>query len=885
MHKLFFWINWHAGDLVLTRPLVRQVLNAHDVQIVYGCWRNQAYIVEDLPIKVIVDSRDDPKIATSDREQLLHLCPEGYLPIHLWVGLDTNSLSHNWESMVKLYNRQVESQGIKSLQIHSHYVPMVDFAPVEVEIAHRSIFVENGATRSKHSDYRFDIEALAKRFPRFNFYCTADPQSNRSNVYDCSMHNLRTLSSISNRCVAIMGKGSGPFCSTLTEVNRYKPRAILRYHPLNVVHDIWDYPGNPMQYLETDEDVEQFLSYVERREVTRVESNSEPSRVAFSVPFPFRESEAARLHLIIDQFLRNPSDKEYLSEIVRLQRQLVEIWLSMPCEHLEYAYRGAWGKLTSRFLKLGTWELEASRQPPIAENKFQDSGKYASQFLCAIIAAMLTRFPRDFPYRVDLRCIPDWLREDLYRYLRQDGGLFKKPKAAKLHFEQREWVLGNLAECLTQEANNPYCKELSIAAMNLDLRPRNMAVDQNPRIAQEAYGNIIESALRASDFKVNHTFLPFDSVRKARIGVLLYDLALSADSYFNLPLIEFLDEAFDLRVYILSDQTSPLTDYCLKRGVRLARLSDSVKAQAEVLREEDLDVLVLSNNYAIDQRFSPLASTRVARYQLLANSPFTSGTRCMDGVLCGENDCQQAEAFTEKIDVIAGSGSCFSMADLSPPPITAIDRAQLAIPSGATVLGTLVCALDCTVEMVETWCEILAQVPNSVLFMLPFSPDRSSLYEKREFVGFVGSIFQSRGLDPSRLIVLAAEPYPTYDELPNYLCHVDVFLDAYPVSSRNDTILAFRLGRPVITRRGHYPHARVAANLIAELSPELGQYLVANTDLEYVQLATMLGRSREQRIAFANYIRQTLPNSSLFNSRLYGQRLSKTLHEILGKIG
>ena len=55
MHKLFFWNNWHNGDLVLCRPLARHVLDRHDVEIAWGCWRNQAYIVEDLPVRVIAD--------------------------------------------------------------------------------------------------------------------------------------------------------------------------------------------------------------------------------------------------------------------------------------------------------------------------------------------------------------------------------------------------------------------------------------------------------------------------------------------------------------------------------------------------------------------------------------------------------------------------------------------------------------------------------------------------------------------------------------------------------------------------------------------------------------------------------------------------------------
>ncbi|MFN9914637.1 MAG: hypothetical protein ACK53L_18765, partial [Pirellulaceae bacterium] len=88
------------------------------------------------------------------------------------------------------------------LAIEGHFVPMLDFPPVEVAVADGGVFLENGIARSKHSDFEFDVLGLAQEFPEMNFYCTATPNGTRSNIIDCSSFNLRVVSSISNRCLA-----------------------------------------------------------------------------------------------------------------------------------------------------------------------------------------------------------------------------------------------------------------------------------------------------------------------------------------------------------------------------------------------------------------------------------------------------------------------------------------------------------------------------------------------------------------------------------------------------------------------------------------------------------------------------------------------------------
>ena len=420
MQKLFFWLNWHAGDLVLCRPLVRRILSLHDVQIAWGCWKNQAYIIEDLPVRVLADPRNDPPEKT--RPSLLHLCPPGHAPVYLWIGCYPDTLYHHWEIIVELYNRQVQSQGLARLMVSPRFVPMVDFPPVPVLVAERGVFVENGSTRSGHCDFEFDIPFLAARFPNLNFYCTARAAP-APNVFDCSTLNLRELSSVSTHCAAIVGKGSGPFCCTLTETNRYKPRAIMRYHPLNAGQSLWDYPGNPMQYLETQDELVRFLQTVERSNQSILRPGS--AAAASAAPAIPPDSAAAALDHLIQQFARNQNDPEYLQAAGAARDQVIQVWRTIPAEELEYAYRGSWGKTHRRLLGIGmalaAWPASAS---PISAAELATTDPH--RFTTTLLAYMLAN-PRAALPELDLQRVPDWLRTDLQAFQFKDWGYLARP--------------------------------------------------------------------------------------------------------------------------------------------------------------------------------------------------------------------------------------------------------------------------------------------------------------------------------------------------------------------------------------------------------------------------------------------------------------------------
>jgi predicted O-linked N-acetylglucosamine transferase (SPINDLY family) len=888
MQRLFFWVNWHAGDLILTRPLVRRVLDEHDVQIAYGCWSNQAYLVEDLPVTVIRDPRNDPPMQ-EPRETLLHLCPEGYLPIYLWIGSLPTYTRFNWQSITTLYNQQIEAYGLTSLKICSRYIPMLDFPPVEVAVGPNAVFVDNSVARSKHSDYEFPLAELASRYPQFRFYCAANPQYIAPNVVDCSECNLRVLSSISNRCMAIMGKGSAPFCSTLTEVNRYKPRAILRYHFRDSVHSIWDYPGNPMQYLETDADIYRFLDYVARQEICR------PDRAGTIIEKPKSktilplESEAARLDLLLDQFERSHFASDFWTDIKVAKEQLIDFWLRVSEDQVEYAYRGAWGKVTSRYIHSRLWDLEASSDsnfpdPSLGSRRFFVAPNNGSRATGVLIAWMLMYSPERFPAPIGIDNMPDWLWIDAYRYLQTERDYFISNGASDRYFEARRRAMASFAVRFQADPTNRYLKYLWLRVMANEPLSPYVNSDGSLRELQESYAGINDAALRTWGFSVDWNISGFDSARRPKIGFLLNDLTPSAETFFNLPLFESLDSRFDVQLYLIQQPSSSLEQYAVSRAAKLSYLPHHLHEQLDYLRADDLDVLVFANDFAWHPRISQISVCRVARYQLVANSRMTSGSRAIDGFFCGEGNAGMSRDCTEKIWKLPHSGLCYSFGNLQPKPVRGVGRNCLDISDESFVFGTGLSAIECRFETLVSWSRILADVPNSILLMFPFESERTRCNRKETFVEETCSVFAACGIDPARLRFFSAEPYPSIEQLRNYLCHIDVFLDPYPLSRHGLTIELLRLSIPVVTRTSDHRHSQMSASLIEELSSALSQLLVAHSDEDYISKAIQVGRNHDLRRAINNEIRYALPRSSLFDSFAFGKQFSEMLSQILHEL-
>ena len=60
MNKLFLWINQSNGDILSSIPLVQKIKEKYpETDIVFGCFAQQSYLIEHLPVTVLkIDTPD-----------------------------------------------------------------------------------------------------------------------------------------------------------------------------------------------------------------------------------------------------------------------------------------------------------------------------------------------------------------------------------------------------------------------------------------------------------------------------------------------------------------------------------------------------------------------------------------------------------------------------------------------------------------------------------------------------------------------------------------------------------------------------------------------------------------------------------------------------------
>lgn len=261
-HRIFIYNNYHAGDVLTNRCLIRELLKHRDkLEIAVGSFVNNAYLYADFGGKVrnIISIHEE-----GFGNDLRDMCPVDYIPINSWCGtfpdIDAKG-HHNWRTIVDTWNRQAEQHDI-DVRLEHDPVPMLDFdvphSHTRTKLDRISIYVENGRVRSNPCKYEFNMAVLALKYPDFDFYCTGHVECQMDNVLSKKTWNLIHLSHWSNMCHAIIGKGSGPFIATYTEPNRHKPRAVMQF----TAPKFWEYPGNPLQYLNTDDELYGFLDSI-----------------------------------------------------------------------------------------------------------------------------------------------------------------------------------------------------------------------------------------------------------------------------------------------------------------------------------------------------------------------------------------------------------------------------------------------------------------------------------------------------------------------------------------------------------------------------------------------------------------------------------------------
>lgn len=151
--------------------------------------------------------------------------------------------------------------------------------------------------------------------------------------------------------------------------------------------------------------------------------------------------------------------------------------------------------------------------------------------------------------------------------------------------------------------------------------------------------------------------------------------------------------------------------------------------------------------------------------------------------------------------------------------------------------------------VIETWSTLLRQIPDARLRIYGAPGGRA--------VDRVYDLFESHGIVSSRIDLFASVEYQRY--LLAY-GEVDISLDPFPYNGGATTCESLWMGVPVVTLAGSGGFARSGASIAGAVGLH---ELIANTAVEYIDIALRLARDREGLAAMRRSLRQRVLDSPL----------------------
>lgn len=342
---------------------------------------------------------------------------------------------------------------------------------------------------------------------------------------------------------------------------------------------------------------------------------------------------------------------------------------------------------------------------------------------------------------------------------------------------------------------------------------------------------------------------------RLRIGYLSADLHTHATAFLAAGLFEHHDrERFEVVGYSMGPDDRSALRARLARG--FDRFVDAAGwpalRLATAIRNDAIDILIDLKGHTEGAPPSVLA-LRPAPIQVhYLGYPGTLGGNLVD-FLIGDavvTPLEHAADYAETLALLPGS---YQINDRERPIADTPSRHELGLPRSAVVLCCFNSGYKFNPEVFDAWMQILAEVPEAVLWLLARRGDERWMSNlRREMV--------RRGLDARRLIFAPARPNPEYLAL--YRA-ADLFIDTWPYNAHTTASDALWAGCPVVTLRGDTFASRVAASLLTAVGlPDL----IATGVKAYVASVISLSRNPDERRRLREHLEGPGRASALFDT-------------------
>ncbi|MCB6177856.1 tetratricopeptide repeat protein [Rhodobacter sp. Har01] len=316
---------------------------------------------------------------------------------------------------------------------------------------------------------------------------------------------------------------------------------------------------------------------------------------------------------------------------------------------------------------------------------------------------------------------------------------------------------------------------------------------------------------------------------RIRIGYLSTDFCRHAMSFLIAELLERHDrsrfqvwgydaspeDGSDIRARVLA---------ALDRHVPIHGLTDAEAAAR--IRADEIDILIDLNGLTKGARLEILrwkpAPMQATYLGYIGPVPLPE----LDYILCDAVTIPPKEEAAYHPRPLRIEG-CYQANDSTPPALPAVSRVAEGLPEGAFVFTCVSHHYKLTPAMWDSWCRIVAAVPDSVLWLIDDNPESRTTLAAR---------WAEAGLAPERLVFA---PRVDPDRYRARLALADLFLDTSPYNAGTIASDALRMGLPLVTLQGRAFSARMASSLLAAVGlPEGIATSPADYESRAVRIAT-----------------------------------------------
>ncbi|NJN61434.1 MAG: glycosyltransferase [Coleofasciculaceae cyanobacterium RL_1_1] len=596
-----------------------------------------------------------------------------------------------------------------------------------------------------------------------------------------------------------------------------------------------------------------------------------------------------RIAVCLEQLKHDPSDRQALTTLNETRRALTDYLLHHPIERITSEWPGDLHRAYR-----SVWHCGLKNEPPRPID-LPFIQQLATQAIAAandpktfpsLLGAILYLYPHQLQLDPACVAVPNAFVSTYMEFMFESPRLFKTISEVDRYQEYfanwTQFIDSRIQANPSGNVERYLCQTYANAA---NLTPTYFSRHE-PVTVQTQRARIIEQFLQTQTTQLDYEFPARPANRqKIRFGILSLNFNPSAETFTVLPIFEQLDrDKFEIHLFAFQSNNSETERYCRDKADRFTHLIHShADRLVRMIRAADLDILLIGSN--ITARSYPItlvSAHRLARIQVSGiSSSVTTAMRNMDyyigATLTTPPDTAQ-RYYTEKLVTLEGSGLCFSFPPVTDEATIAFNRAQLGLNDSTTVFMSGANFRKINPELRDTWAQLLARVPDSILVIYPFGPNWG-LHPNLEMPFFNQMQFalQRHGVDLKRLLLI--KTMPSVADVRSCLSQADVYLDSFPYSGAASAIDPLTVGVPFVSLEGQEQRERQSSSLLHELGlPEL----ITSSEAEYLDLATRLATDRPLRDRLRQRLIQQMSNNPPFLDKLgYARKIEQLLTQLM----